>query len=195
MGNKAPKLKFGPRGSPDPLFSPFEIGRDSLKGLSPSVDVPVAKIIAQLKSDASQGISGTEADLKARTEQFGTNIWPESPLEHFHEGHFPSPGKLRVWVVRNGEEKQVDASELVVGDIIQLRAGDEVPADGVVIDASDDCAAQEATLTGESLPNPKAAGKVVCATTKIERGHCKVIITAVGENTIYGGVAHMIVRA
>jgi E1-E2 ATPase len=204
MGNKAPKLKFGPRGSPDPLVAPFEVGTSFLKDLNTSMIQPtdadreltveqknirVARVIDQLKSDASQGIYGTEEDLKARNLQFGANIWPESPMGDMVRND------SGVQVLRKGEEKQIKASELVVGDIVQLRAGDQVPADGMVIDSSPDFAVQEVELTGESLPAPKTPGMPVAATTKIESGNCKAIIIAVGQNTVVGETTHLIVPA
>ena len=59
-------------------------------------------------------------------------------------------------VYRNGAERTVDSSELVVGDIIQIPTGDTVPADCIVITA-DDFTTNEANLTGEPEPIRKEA--------------------------------------
>ena len=64
-------------------------------------------------------------------------------------------------VIRDGEEKKVKTSELVVGDIVILEAGDVVPADLLLIEsASLKC--DEASLTGESLPVEKFANIILC---------------------------------
>ena len=55
-------------------------------------------------------------------------------------------------VIRGGEEKIIDASELVPGDLIRLEAGDYVPADARLIRSSS-LKVEEAALTGESLPS------------------------------------------
>jgi len=62
-------------------------------------------------------------------------------------------------VRRNGEVREVGATELVPGDIVVLRGGDVVPADGRLLEATD-LEADEAALTGESVPVTKSAAPV-----------------------------------
>lgn len=57
-------------------------------------------------------------------------------------------------VLRNGHRVTVDGADLAPGDIVLLKAGDKVPADLRVLEARG-CAAQEAILTGESVPVEK----------------------------------------
>jgi Ca2+-transporting ATPase len=63
----------------------------------------------------------------------------------------------RALVVRDGVQQRIAGRDVVVGDIILLREGDRVPADGVVL-ASTAMGADESILTGESLPVDKEAG-------------------------------------
>ena len=60
-------------------------------------------------------------------------------------------------MVRDGALALVAATEVVPGDIVQLEAGDIVPADGRILRAAT-LETQEAALTGESAPIPKGAG-------------------------------------
>lgn len=59
-------------------------------------------------------------------------------------------------VIRDGKETKIPASEVVRGDIIEVRAGDLVPADARLI-SSHSLSAQESALTGESMPCEKDA--------------------------------------
>jgi len=73
-------------------------------------------------------------------------------------------------VRRNGEVREVDATELVPGDIVVLRGGDVVPADGRLLEATD-LEADEAALTGESVPVTKSAAPAVESGALAEREH------------------------
>ena len=64
--------------------------------------------------------------------------------------------KIRARVLRDGYEKEIDSEELVAGDIVLLKSGDKVPADGRIID-SKGLKANEASLTGESQAVEKMA--------------------------------------
>ncbi|MDP3441346.1 MAG: cation-transporting ATPase, partial [Ignavibacteria bacterium] len=69
----------------------------------------------------------------------------------------------------NGTINEVMFDQLVVGDKIQLRIGDEVPADGIVISSSG-LEADESILTGESAPVDKADESIVYAASAITAG-------------------------
>ena len=62
----------------------------------------------------------------------------------------------RAVVIRDGQEIEIDASDILRGDIAVIRAGDSIPADGVVKDGSG--AVDEAAITGESIPVEKESG-------------------------------------
>lgn len=103
-------------------------------------------------------------------------------------------------VRRNGEVREVDATELVPGDIVVLRGGDVVPADGRLLEATD-LEADEAALTGESVPVTKSAAPVesgaplaeresmVYKGTNVTRGKGVVVVTGTGMATEVGGIA------
>jgi len=63
-------------------------------------------------------------------------------------------------VIRDGKQKEIDASLLVPGDLVVLTIGDRVPADGVLVEATD-LTVNEAILTGESAPVRKKAQKIL----------------------------------
>ncbi|MGC8687727.1 MAG: plasma-membrane proton-efflux P-type ATPase [Candidatus Micrarchaeia archaeon] len=94
-------------------------------------------------------------------------------------------------VLRSGEWKQVQARELVVGDIIRLRIGDIVPADCKVISSSD-LEADQSVLTGESLPVKKKASNIVYSGSIIKEGEATCIVTATGYDTYYGKTTKLV---
>ena len=84
-------------------------------------------------------------------------------------------------VVRDGETSEVDAADVVADDLVELRAGDQVPADGVVID-TDDLEVDESLLTGESDPVVKAPAEEVRSGSLVVAGHGRFQATAVGAD-------------
>ncbi len=92
-----------------------------------------------------------------------------------------------------GEEEEVPAHELRVGDRILLRPGDLVPADGRIV--SGRTAVQESTITGEPLPVDKAEGDEVFAGTQNVTGAVEVEVTRVGPDTTLGRVRELILQA
>jgi len=95
---------------------------------------------------------------------------------------------LTAQVERNGSVKTIPASEVVVGDVVRLAAGNLVPADGTVLEAKDFMLV-EAALTGESFPVEKTQGQEVYLGTSVRSGTARVRIAAVGADTQYGAVA------
>lgn len=108
-------------------------------------------------------------------------------------------------VIRNGKEQIIYSSELVVGDIVVLEAGDAVPADGRIIEATS-LKIEEAALTGESVPvnklvdilnDNKANEDVPLADRKnmaymgttVSYGLGKMLVTATGMQTEMGKIA------
>jgi Ca2+-transporting ATPase len=96
-------------------------------------------------------------------------------------------------VVRDGEQRRIPATEVVVGDMLVLAEGDIVPADAEVVDAAA-LLVDESALTGESVPVDKAAagqggGGTVAAGTVVVRGHGHAVVTATGAASSMGRVA------
>lgn len=107
-------------------------------------------------------------------------------------------------VIRDGKEAIIPASKLVRGDIIEVRAGDLVPADARLI-TSHSLFAQESALTGESVPcekDARAAVKkgseqaeiknMIFSSTVITAGHARAVVTETGMDTAVGKIAHLL---
>ncbi len=111
-----------------------------------------------------------------------------------------------VVVLRDGREESVDASELVPGDIVLLREGDRIPADGRIVTESG-VLTNESMLTGESDAIAKDA-KAISGPKKIYEqrnmvfsgsfvftGSGKFVVTATGNQTEYGRIASLATSA
>ncbi len=107
-------------------------------------------------------------------------------------------------VIRDGEEKIVDASELVPGDIIRLEAGDFVPADARLLH-SVSLKSEESALTGESVPSEKEytaevaedaplgdRSNMVFSGCSITYGTATAVVTGTGMNTEMGKIAGLL---
>ena len=92
-----------------------------------------------------------------------------------------------------GSEKQVKVSELKPGDLIRVRPGDNIPADGEV--TSGLSSVNEATITGESLPVDKVPGMQVFAGTNNLTGALDITVTKAGKDTTLGKVQSLIMQA
>src|SRR6478609_840375 len=151
-------------------------------------------VAATLETDPSGGLTGAEA--ASRLARFGPNKIP---------GEKP-PSILQVpqaKVVRGGGLVLVPAVEVVPGDLVQLEAGDIVPADGRIV-RSATLEAQEVALTGESAPVSKdsavLAGDVALGdrtnmlfqNTSVTRGTASMVVTGTGMNTQMGQIATML---
>lgn len=93
-------------------------------------------------------------------------------------------------VVRSGRERSVAATELVVGDLVLLTAGDRVAADLEVVDAHS-LALDESMLTGESAAVPHAEGDRLMSGTFVTQGSGRATVTAVGAGTALAGISRL----
>lgn len=104
-------------------------------------------------------------------------------------------------VVRDGKTQKVDAQYLVRGDLIKLKGGDKVPADVRVIECTDDCVVDNASLTGESEPqkrlvectheNPLETKNLCFFGTFIPQGNCTGVVINIGDHTVIGRIAKL----
>ncbi|MFD1687319.1 cation-translocating P-type ATPase [Halobellus litoreus] len=111
-----------------------------------------------------------------------------------------------VRVRRDGEESTIAATELVPGDVVLLTGGDVVPADARLLEAQN-LEVDEAALTGESVPVPKASDPVdeetplaerasmVYKGTNVTRGHAAAVVVETGMETEMGEIATALVGA
>lgn len=109
-------------------------------------------------------------------------------------------------VRRAGRVSIVPAATLVAGDLLELSAGDVVPADARLLDTSD-LAAEESALTGESMPAPKDAratvaplaplgdrATMVFVGTSLVRGQGRAVVVNTGERTELGRLSLLVRR-
>lgn len=92
-----------------------------------------------------------------------------------------------------GRESEVKASHLKAGDVVRVRPGDNIPADGDVTKGLS--SVNEATITGESLPVDKVPGMHVFAGTSNLTGMLDITVTKAGTDTTLGKVQSLIMEA
>ncbi|MGE5215806.1 MAG: cation-translocating P-type ATPase [Chloroflexota bacterium] len=120
----------------------------------------------------------------------------ERSLEALRELSAPS-----ATVLRDGEEKTIPARDLVTGDVIYLRTGDKIPADGRLLE-SVNLKCDEAALTGESLPVEKQTAplpsaplsvadrtNMIFAGTTVTYGRGRAVVVATAMKTEFGQIA------
>ena len=108
-------------------------------------------------------------------------------------------------VIRDGKLQMIPSADIVIGDLVELEAGDNAPADSRLIYATSNFATQEASLTGESTPVVKTVmaldeknvplaerANTVYAGTFVVSGKARAIVTETGMNTELGHIAGMI---
>ncbi|MBS0369802.1 MAG: cadmium-translocating P-type ATPase [Proteobacteria bacterium] len=97
------------------------------------------------------------------------------------------------WVEQDGALQEVPVERVMAGMVFVLRAGDSVPVDGEVL--SGESSADEAMLTGESVPVPKKAGDKVFAATVNGDGVLRCRATGVGTETLLAGIVRLVEQA
>jgi P-type Cu2+ transporter len=95
--------------------------------------------------------------------------------------------------VSGGDIQTVPTSQLQMADIVLVRPGTRVPADGEVVEGTADV--DESMVTGESRTVSKAPGSMVIAGTVASGGSLRVRITAVGEQTALSGIMRLVAAA
>jgi Cu+-exporting ATPase len=95
--------------------------------------------------------------------------------------------------LRQGLEEEVDATSLVPGDLILVRAGERLPADGVI--AQGNSAIDESSVTGEPLPAEKISGDEVFSGSLNGAGLLRIRVTRAGEETTLARVVQLVREA
>ncbi len=98
---------------------------------------------------------------------------------------------LKARVRRDGAWREVEARELVPGDIARVRLGDIIPADVKLIEG-DYVLVDESTLTGESLPVEKHSSDVGYSGAIIRQGEMNALVVGTGMNTFFGKTARLV---
>jgi Ca2+-transporting ATPase len=178
-------------------ITPFKIVLDQFK--SPIVWVLLAAIVisAILQEYVDVGVIAAIVILNAIL-GFIQEYKAEKAIEHLKK-----LVSLKAKVMRDQQEKEINAHELVPGDIILLATGDKVPADARLISCIN-LQTQEAALTGESLPIKKKITtysrfisvadrrNMVFSGTVVTAGRAEAVVAHTGMHTQIGRIAHLI---
>lgn len=93
-------------------------------------------------------------------------------------------------IEEGGEEKEVPVSQVAVGDLIVVRAGESIPVDAQIV--SGEAAVDESALTGESIPVDKGPGDRISAATVNMSGYIRARATRVGQDTTLSQIISMV---
>lgn len=96
-------------------------------------------------------------------------------------------------VIRDGKTESIPLSELRENDVILVRPGTKIPADGKIVDGDSDV--NESMMTGESKPVSKKEGDPVIAGTINGDGALKIQVSQIGEKTFLAGVMRLVAEA
>ena len=101
---------------------------------------------------------------------------------------------LKAQALRDGAWQEIEARDLVPGDVIQVRLGDIIPAD-VKLVQGDYLSVDQAALTGESLPVNKAPGDIAYSGSIAKQGEMMALVTSTGSNTFFARTAKLVETA
>ena len=96
-------------------------------------------------------------------------------------------------VERNGQVLEIAAEDVLQGDILQVKPGSSIPADGVVVEGM--TSVDEAAITGESMPVEKKTGDTVTAATLNKTGFIRMRAARVGKDTTFSQIIRLVEEA
>ena len=96
-------------------------------------------------------------------------------------------------VTRDGREVDIPIAEVQVGDVVSVRPGEKIPADGELVEGSS--AVDESMITGESIPVEKNAGDAVIGATINKLGAFRFRATKVGKDTVLSQIIRVVEEA
>lgn len=96
-------------------------------------------------------------------------------------------------VERNGQVLEIAAEDVLQGDILQVKPGSSIPADGVVVEGI--TSVDEAAITGESMPVEKKTGDTVTAATLNKTGFIRMKAARVGQDTTFSQIIRLVEEA
>ncbi|KJZ68742.1 Plasma membrane ATPase [Hirsutella minnesotensis 3608] len=99
---------------------------------------------------------------------------------------------LKAVVLRDGALKEIEAPEVVPGDILQVEEGTIIPADGRIVTEDAFLQVDQSALTGESLAVDKHKGDNCFASSAVKRGEAFLVVTSTGDNTFVGRAAALV---
>lgn len=93
----------------------------------------------------------------------------------------------------DGQEQEVSIDQVVVGDVLVVKAGESIPVDGVVVEGSG--TVDESAITGESIPVDKTSGMTITGATVNKSGWFTMRATRVGADTTLAGIIRLVDEA
>ncbi|KAF8540800.1 plasma membrane ATPase [Trichophaea hybrida] len=102
---------------------------------------------------------------------------------------------LKAVVLRDSRLSEIEAPQVVPGDILQIEEGTIVPADGRVVTEDAFLQVDQSAITGESLAVDKHKGDHCYASSAIKRGEAFMVVTSTGDNTFVGRAAALVNKA
>ncbi|OEU67994.1 MAG: plasma-membrane proton-efflux P-type ATPase [Desulfovibrio sp. S3730MH75] len=123
----------------------------------------------------------------------GIGFWEEAKASNALDA-LKNQMALKARVLRDGKWNEVDASNLVPGDLVRIRLGDVIPAD-VVLTEGAYLSVDQSALTGESLPVNKKSGNEAFSGSVAKQGEMEAVVTATGPNTFFGRTAKLVESA
>ena len=102
-------------------------------------------------------------------------------------------GAKKARVIRKGEEFEIDISEVKLGDILLVKPGEKIPADGIVVKG--ESAVDESMVTGESLPVEKKKGSLVIGATINQDGILEIKVTKIGKDSFLSNIIKLVEEA
>ncbi len=102
------------------------------------------------------------------------------------------PRSARI-ITSDGYERDISVDRLIPGDIVIVRAGESIPADGIIVEGAS--AVDESMLTGEPLPVEKSQGDTVRGATLNASGAFRMKVTGVGSDSFLGSVIRLVEQA
>ena len=102
-------------------------------------------------------------------------------------------GAKKARVIKGDREFDVPIEEVLVGDILHIKAGEKIPLDGIII--SGEASIDESMLTGESIPAAKKEGDEVFGATLNQNGNIKMKVLKIGDDTILAQIIRIVEQA
>lgn len=96
-------------------------------------------------------------------------------------------------VERNGQVVEIAAEDVLIGDVLQVKPGSSIPADGIVVEGM--TSVDEAAITGESMPVEKKEGDTVTAATLNKTGFIRMRAVKVGQDTTFSQIIRLVEEA
>lgn len=99
----------------------------------------------------------------------------------------------RVTIIENGTQKDISADQLKIGDILLIRSGERIAADGLIIEGS--AMINESSITGESVSIVKSIDEAVYSSTLVDTGVIFIKAQSIGEDSTYGRIIALVEEA